>query len=154
MQEQSRSLTYRQKIRDYYYVTKPNVISLLVFTGAASYVAAAGWKTNILMLVTVSVAIFLGSAAANTIGSFFDRDVDAIMRRTKKRPIPTGRIAPNNAMAYGIALLVASLLISYIAISRLSALAMLAGSSTTQSSTLICLSEGPGSTSYSADSPA
>ncbi len=127
MQEQSRALITRQKIRDYYYVTKPNVISLLVFTGAASYVAAAGWKTNILLLIAVSAAVFLGSAAANTIGSFYDRDVDAIMRRTKKRPIPTGRIAPKNATIYGIALLVASLLVAYLALSPLSALAMLVG---------------------------
>jgi len=127
VQEQKRAFAFQQKIRDYYYVTKPNVISLLVFTGAASYVASAAWKTNILTLVAVSAAVWLGSAAANTIGSFYDRDVDAIMRRTKKRPIPTGRIAPNNAMVYGIVLLAASLLISSVALSLWSALAMLVG---------------------------
>lgn len=115
------------KLRDYYDVTKPNVISLLVFTGAASYVASAGRNIDILTLAIVSISVWLGSAAANTVGSYFDRDIDAIMERTKKRPIPTGRIPPNSAFAYGIVLLAASLLLSYFFLSRLSALAMLAG---------------------------
>ena len=113
-------------LRDYYLVTKPNVITLLVFTGAASYVAAAGWRTGIIQLVLVSVSIWLGSAAANTIGSYFDRDIDAIMKRTRSRPIPAGRIAGKNAAEYGLALLAASLLISYY-LSPIGALAMLAG---------------------------
>jgi protoheme IX farnesyltransferase len=113
-------------LRDYYYVTKPNVISLLVFTGAASFVASAGWRTGILPLILVSAAVWLGSAAANTVGSYFDRDIDAIMRRTRSRPIPTGRITPSNALVYGIGLLIASLAISYY-LSPLSSLAMLVG---------------------------
>jgi heme o synthase len=116
----------QQKIRDYYDVTKPNVISLLVFTGAAAYIASAGWHTNILTLVIVSASIWLGSAAANTIGSYFDRDIDAIMARTKMRPIPTGRIPPSNAFVYGVVLLAASLGLSYY-LNPLSALAMLTG---------------------------
>ncbi len=113
-------------VRDYYDVTKPNVITLLVFTGAASYVAAAGWHTGILQLVLVSVSIWLGSAGANTVGSYFDRDIDAIMKRTSSRPIPTGRIPPRNAAEYGLALLAASLLISYY-LNPICAVAMLAG---------------------------
>jgi protoheme IX farnesyltransferase len=116
----------QQKIRDYYEVTKPNVISLLVFTGAAAYIASVGWRTNILTLVIVSGSIWLGSAAANTIGSYFDRDIDAIMERTKMRPIPTGRIAASSAFVYGVVLLVASLGLSYY-LNPLSALAMLVG---------------------------
>ncbi|MHB8567027.1 MAG: heme o synthase [Nitrososphaerales archaeon] len=117
----------RDKLRDYYYVTKPNVISLLVFTGAASYVASAGWHTNIISLIIVSASIWLGSAAANTVGSYFDRDIDAIMKRTRSRPIPTGRINPKDAALYGVALLAISVALSYVFLSPLSALAMLAG---------------------------
>ncbi len=118
--------TTQQRIRDYYDVTKPNVISLLVFTGAAAYIASAGWHTNILSLVIVSGSIWLGSAAANTVGSYFDRDIDAIMTRTKNRPIPTGRISPANAFRYGFVLLALSLAFSYY-LSPLSALSMLIG---------------------------
>ena len=121
------SVTTQQKIRDYYYVTKPNVISLLVFTGAAAYVATAAWHTSIISLVIVSASIWLGSAAANTIGSYFDRDIDAIMARTKRRPIPMGRIPPTNAFVYGVVLLIASLSLAYYFLSPLSAVAMVAG---------------------------
>jgi heme o synthase len=124
--QQARLLS-EQKFRDYYYVTKPNVISLLVFTGAASYVASAGWKTSILTLIAVSAAVWLGSAAANTIGSYFDRDIDAIMARTRKRPIPTGRIPAKHAAVYGLALLVASMGLSLLVLSELSAISMLIG---------------------------
>lgn len=118
--------TKESAVRDYYNVTKPNVITLLVFTGAAAYVASAGWHTGILQLILVSASIWIGSAAANTVGSYFDRDIDAIMKRTKSRPIPTGRIPPRNALEYGLGLLVASLVISYY-LSPICALAMLAG---------------------------
>ncbi len=121
---QSTTISPNQKIRDYYYVTKPNVISLLVFTGSAAYVATAGWATNILTLFVVAISIWCGSAAANTVGSYFDRDIDNIMLRTRKRPIPSGRIRPNQALAYGLVLLAASLALSYFFLSALSALAM------------------------------
>lgn len=120
-------LISQQKIKDYYYVTKPNVISLLVFTGAASYVATAAWNTSIFMLLMVSAAIWLGSAAANTVGSYFDRDIDAIMGRTKSRPIPTGRIPARHAAAYGITLLLVSVGLALAFLSWVSALAMIAG---------------------------
>ncbi len=117
----------QQKIKDYYHVTKPNVISLLVFTGAATYVATAAWATNIVTLLAVSVSVWLGSAAANTVGSYFDRDIDAVMGRTRSRPIPTGRIPPRHAVAYGIVLLILSIALSLVLLSWISAVAMFAG---------------------------
>lgn len=123
----SESLPTRRKIRDYYYVTKPNVISLLVFTGAASYIAAAGWHSSLLTLAIVAISVWLGSAAANTIGSYFDRDIDIVMSRTKNRPIPNGQISPQNAAVYGIVLLFASLALSVVFLSLASAVAMGAG---------------------------
>ncbi|MCL4518170.1 MAG: hypothetical protein M1587_03135, partial [Thaumarchaeota archaeon] len=57
------SIQTQSKLRDYYYVTKPNVISLLVFTGAASYVAAAGRSIDFISLIIVIVSVWLGSAA-------------------------------------------------------------------------------------------
>lgn len=117
----------KEKIRDYYYVTKPNVISLLVFTGAAAYVASAGWGTNFFSLFIVAASIWLGSAAANTVGSYFDRDLDSVMKRTKSRPIPSGRISPEKAVAYGFSLLAVSLVLSIFFLSWKSALAMAIG---------------------------
>jgi heme o synthase len=124
---QSQAVLSRSKLRDYYYVTKPNVISLLVFTGGAMYVASAGVHLSILRLAVVLVSIWLGSAAANTVGSYFDRDIDALMKRTKSRPIPTGRIEPNHAAVYGLVLLALSLILSWTFLSPLSTLAMAIG---------------------------
>jgi protoheme IX farnesyltransferase len=124
---QTIGISSNQKIKDYYYVTKPNVISLLVFTGAAAYVAAAGWNTNILKLVIVAASVWCGSAAANTIGSYFDRDIDALMVRTKKRPIPSGKISPNQALVYGLALFAISLTLSFFFLSWMSGVAMVIG---------------------------
>lgn len=120
-------LASKQAIKDYYNVTKPNVISLLVFTGAASYIASAGWNTSIFTLAIVSISVWLGAASANTVGSYFDRDIDAIMNRTKSRPIPTGRIPPTHAAVYGLVLLVASAALAEAFLSWMSALAMIAG---------------------------
>ncbi len=117
----------KEKIKDYYYVTKPNVISLLVFTGSVAYVASAGWSTNFLSLFIVAASVWLGSAAANTIGSYFDRDMDSVMKRTKTRPIPSGRISPEKAAAYGFALLAISLVLSVLFLSWKSGLAMAIG---------------------------
>ncbi len=117
----------REKLRDYYYVTKPNVITLLVFTGAATYVASAGIHLSVIRLALVAASIWLGSAAANTIGSYFDRDIDAIMKRTRSRPIPTGRIKAKHAAEYGLALLAISLAIAWLFLSPISTLAMAIG---------------------------
>ena len=113
-------------LKDYYNVTKPNVITLLVFTGAAAYVASAGWHTGILRLILVSASIWLGSAAANTVGSYFDRDIDAVMKRTRSRPIPSGRIPARNALEYGLGLLIASLIVAYY-LNPVCGVAMIAG---------------------------
>ena len=127
MKVEQDSARSRWCFRDFYVVTKPNVISLLVFTSAASYIATAGFRFDVISLALVCTAVWLGSAAANTVGSYFDKEIDAIMTRTKRRPIPAGRISPVNAFAYGAVLLALSLLLSYFFLSRLSALAMLAG---------------------------
>ena len=124
---QTSSLTTRKKIRDYYYVTKPNVISLLVFSGAAGYVASAGWHTSLFTLFIVAASVWLGSASANTIGSYFDRDIDAIMRRTSRRPIPTGTIRADRAAEYGLVLLASSLALAFVFLGWESTVAMFAG---------------------------
>ncbi len=120
-------LLSRSKIRDYYHVTKPNVNSLLVFTGAASYVVAAGRESSIFLLIMVSLAVWFGSSGANTVGSYFDRDIDAVMKRTRSRPIPTGKISATHALEYGLALLLASVALSLVFLSLSSAIAMIAG---------------------------
>jgi protoheme IX farnesyltransferase len=89
-------------IRDYVALTKPNVMSLLLFTTfTAMMIAAGGWPSPLLVWWTL-LGGALASASSAAINMYLDRDIDALMTRTKKRPIPSGRIEPRHALAFGI----------------------------------------------------
>lgn len=91
-------------VRDYLGLTKPNVMSLLLFTTfTAMMMAAGGWPSPILVFWTM-LGGALASASSGAINMYWDRDIDALMTRTKKRPIPSGRISPRNALVFGIVL--------------------------------------------------
>jgi protoheme IX farnesyltransferase len=91
-------------VKDYYGLTKPGVMSLLLFTTFTSMMMAAGgmpsWRLALLTLLGGALA----SASSAAINMYFDRDIDAQMKRTKTRPIPSGRVAPNDALAFGVVL--------------------------------------------------
>lgn len=97
----------RSRLAVYYELSKPKIWYLLVFTAlAATFTASNLYEIPVSgvtwALVLGSVAA--GSAAANTLTNYRDRDIDAIMERTKNRPIPSGRVTPENARNFGIAL--------------------------------------------------
>jgi protoheme IX farnesyltransferase len=94
----------RQVVADYIALTKPRVILLLLITAlAAMVVAERGWPSSDLVLV-VMLGGYLAAGGANAINMWFDRDIDAQMNRTRLRPIPAGRLRPQNALAFGIVL--------------------------------------------------
>jgi heme o synthase len=102
--------------RDYYELTKPKIWYLLVFTAFASALTASflfNIPTNPVMWTLLIVGVAAGSAAADTLTGYNDRDIDAIMDRTKARPIPSGRISPRNAFVFGIILTAISLACSW-----------------------------------------
>lgn len=98
------------EVRDWVDLLKPRVISLVVLTGVCGLLVAPGRLHPVLVLTAV-LCIALGAGAAGAINMWYDRDIDARMKRTAKRPIPAGRIAPGGALAYGVALSFASVLI-------------------------------------------
>ena len=85
---------------DYVALLKPRVMSLVVFTGAVGLALAPG-HLHWLQAAVAVFAIALGAGASGAINMWFDRDIDAVMTRTKGRPIPQGRIAPDDALAFG-----------------------------------------------------
>jgi len=116
-------LTVGNRIKNYYELTKPKIWYLLVFTAfGAALTASLLFNIEVTpsqwFLLLTGVAA--GSAAADTITGYNDRDIDAIMERTKSRPIPSGRISPRNALVFGLILTTVSLvcawLINYIAL--------------------------------------
>lgn len=94
-------------VRDYFTLLKPGVMSLVVFTGITGMVIAPG-TMHPLVAATVILCIAVGSGAGGAINMWYDRDIDAGMLRTLSRPIPAGRIAPENALTFGLFLALAS----------------------------------------------
>jgi protoheme IX farnesyltransferase len=102
-------------LASYLAVTKPASVSLLVFTALVPMVIAAGGKPVPMRLFLVAiVAITLGCAGANTLTCYIDRDIDALMERTRKRPIPARRIyPPEKALYWGLLLTLLSFILAW-----------------------------------------
>ena len=106
----------RNRIKNYYELTKPKIWYLLVFTAfGAALTASFLFKIPISPLTwgLLVGGVAAGSAAADTLTGYNDRDIDAIMDRTKGRPIPSGRISPQNALVFGFVLAGISLLCAW-----------------------------------------
>jgi protoheme IX farnesyltransferase len=112
--------------RDWLAMLKPRVMSLVVYSGLAGLLVAPGHLHPVLAFAAV-LCIAIGAGAAGAINMWYDRDIDAVMRRTRKRPIPAGRIAPEEALAYGVFLASASVVVMGLATNWVAA-GLLAGS--------------------------
>ena len=89
--------------RDYFALLKPRVMSLVVFTAFAGLFLAPG-PINPVMGAIAILCIATGAGAAGALNMWYDSDIDAVMSRTARRPIPAGRVARQEALAFGIAL--------------------------------------------------
>jgi protoheme IX farnesyltransferase len=96
--------------RDWLALLKPRVMTLVVFTGLVGMVVAPAPIDPVLGFAAI-LAITLGAGASGAINMWYDRDIDALMRRTAARPIPAGRVRPEAALGFGIALAVFSVLL-------------------------------------------
>lgn len=102
------SRNWRDVIQDYTALTKPRIIVLLLITTAgAMWIASEGEVDLFLMFVTV-LGGAIAAASANAINCLYDRDIDAKMERTSWRPLPSGRIAPRDALIFAIVLAIIS----------------------------------------------
>ena len=111
---------------DWINLLKPRVMALVVFTGWIGLATAPG-TLNPVLAFTAILCITVAAGAAGAINMWYERDIDALMRRTRRRPIPAGRIEPAEALAFGVTLAVASVLVMYLATNLVAAVA-LAGS--------------------------
>jgi protoheme IX farnesyltransferase len=101
----------RARLGAYVALTKPRIIELLLVTTVpAMMLAARGWPSLTLLLVTL-LGGTLAAGAANVFNCYFDRDIDRLMHRTQKRPLPTGEITPRAALIFGAVLTVSSIVL-------------------------------------------
>ena len=97
------SRDYEPTFGDYFALLKPRVMSLVVFTALAGLLVAPGglhWVEGLAAILFIA----LGAGASGALNMWWDADIDAVMRRTAKRPIPSGRVEPGEALAIGLGL--------------------------------------------------
>ena len=97
-------VSLRQVAADYLSLTKPTIVGLLVATALAAMVAAAHGRPHLLAMVAVIIGGSLAAGGAHAINCWYDRDIDFKMSRTRRRPIPDGRIPGWHALVLGIAM--------------------------------------------------
>ena len=107
-------------IADFWSLLKPRVMSLVIFTGFAGMYVAPGALHPLIFTVSL-FAIAAGAGASGAINQWYDRDIDAVMTRTKTRPIPAGVMAPAEALTMGLVISAMSVLLLGLAANWLAA---------------------------------
>ncbi len=116
-------------VREYLEVSKPRIVVVLVITAICSMLAASrfdntpevGWDIsmwNLLFLIISGAMASMGSSALN---HYYDRDIDKIMQRTSKRPIPSGKLLPQQVLLYGLLLCLASVSLAALTLNMVTA---------------------------------
>jgi protoheme IX farnesyltransferase len=101
--------------RDFFALTKPRVMSLVIFTGLCGLLAAPG-KIHPVLGFTAILCIAVGAGGAAALNQWWEADIDAGMKRTAARPLPAGRMDRTSARDFGVGLSVASVLVMGLAI--------------------------------------
>ncbi len=107
--------------RDFFALTKPRVMTLVIFTGLCGLLAAPG-SINPILGFTAILCIAMGAGGSAVLNQWWEADIDGGMKRTAKRPLPTGRMRREDARDFGIVMSVASVLIMGVAIHWLAAI--------------------------------
>ena len=107
-------------VGDYVQILKPRVMSLVVFTGVVGMLLAPGHLHPVLAAVAV-LCIAIGAGASGAINMWYDRDIDAVMRRTANRPLPAGRMVPGEALGFGCVLAAGSVVVLGLAVNWVAA---------------------------------
>ncbi len=111
-------------IREIIEISKPRIVVLLVITAVTSMYAASklvGPELDTWGLIHIIIAGALASAGSSALNHYYDRDIDPLMKRTSTRPIPDGRIKPNQVLVYGLAVSVVSVVYGALALNYVSA---------------------------------
>ncbi len=106
-----RSRDLRVVLAAYLTLTKPRIVELLLVTTVPAMMLAHGGMPSLWLVAVVLVGGSLAAGAASVLNCYIDRDIDQVMRRTKRRPLPAHTVTPRNALVFGLVLAVVSLAI-------------------------------------------
>jgi protoheme IX farnesyltransferase len=124
-------LTLARAVGNYWKLTKPRIWGLLVFTGVVSMVVAyretPGSSLSLPLALITFLSLVLGSASADVLTNYHDRDIDGVMKRTRNRALPSGEIRPRDALAFGLVMAILSVVVPLIFVNALAAIFMLIG---------------------------
>ncbi|MEU4644046.1 heme o synthase [Micromonospora sp. NPDC023814] len=98
----------RAVVSAYVTLTKPRIVELLLVTTVPAMMLADGGMPSLWLMAVVLVGGSLAAGAASVINCYIDRDIDELMRRTKRRPLPAHTVSPRNALIFGLVLAVVS----------------------------------------------
>lgn len=113
---------HESRVGDFIALLKPRVMSLVVFTGFAGMWVAPGFNTMHPFLVAVAMlALAIGAGAAGAANMWYDRDIDAVMKRTAARPLPRGKMAADEALSFAVILSVLSVMTMGVALNWVAA---------------------------------
>ena len=108
------------RLRDYVELLKPRVMSLVVFSGGVGLAVAPG-SLHPLLAATAIFCIALAAGGSAAVNMWYDRDIDALMTRTRRRPLPQGRVTPEAALELGGVLILTAVLLMALAVGWLAA---------------------------------
>src|ERR1041384_1534896 len=97
-------LSTRERVAAYLELTKPRITFLIVLTAAAGFALASSARIDYAGLIRAMFGVALLSSGIATLNQYMERDLDTLMRRTASRPLPTGKLLPWEALAFGVAL--------------------------------------------------
>jgi heme o synthase len=116
-------------LREYLEVSKPRIVVVLVITAITSMLAASrfdntpevGWDISIWNLLFLIISGTLASMGSSALNHYYDRDIDSKMQRTSKRPLPSGKLLPQNVLLYGLLLCVFSVSLAVLTLNLITA---------------------------------
>ncbi len=110
-----------ETLKDYFMLTKPIIVALLLTTTLGGMLVAAHGMPPISIFVLTLLGGACAAGGANALNSYIDRNTDKVMGRTARRPLPSGKIAPGNALAFALGLCVLSIVILGVGVNWLAA---------------------------------